>query len=127
MTVQVIDFPSVFTKVHLDYVEQYVVKTARQIFGGRLRDIILYGSYARGDYREWSDVDILVIADVSNEEAIRLDNELADALSDLNYSMNLLLSIIVVPFSRFKYLENHYPFYINVRKEGISLCLMSNT
>lgn len=29
----------------------------KNLFGGSLRQVILYGSYARGDYREDSDVD----------------------------------------------------------------------
>ena len=36
---------------------------ARARFGRRLRDIRLYGSAARGDWREGSDVDVLVVLD----------------------------------------------------------------
>ena len=34
------------------------VKGAKEILGDRVKKIILYGSYARGDYNEGSDIDI---------------------------------------------------------------------
>ena len=33
----------------------------KKLYGKRLRDIILYGSWARGDATEDSDIDVLVI------------------------------------------------------------------
>jgi predicted nucleotidyltransferase len=37
-------------------------------FGGRLRDVVLYGSYARGTATEDSDVDVLVVVDHLTDE-----------------------------------------------------------
>jgi uncharacterized protein len=41
---------------------QYAERLGR-VFGARLRDIRLFGSYARGDAHEDSDVDVLVVID----------------------------------------------------------------
>ena len=38
---------------------QQYVSNVRAIYGSHLRQIILYGSYARGDYNSDSDVDIM--------------------------------------------------------------------
>lgn len=35
---------------------------AREVFKGRV-SVILFGSYARGDFNEWSDIDVLVVVD----------------------------------------------------------------
>ena len=34
----------------------------RRILGDKLTKIIVYGSYARGDFRENSDIDIMILA-----------------------------------------------------------------
>ena len=41
------------------------VKQIRKIFGASLRQIILYGSYARGDYRDNSDMDIMILTSLA--------------------------------------------------------------
>jgi predicted nucleotidyltransferase len=122
MDVRAIDFPSIFTKEQLAYIAQSVTEQAREVFGGTLRDVILYGSYARGDYEEWSDVDMMVLADVDDLTGKKLEAGLLKRLGDLNHHMNLLLSILVVPNDRFEYFKEYLPFYTNVNQEGVRLC-----
>ena len=43
-----------------DLLKQYVNKI-KAIYGSHLKTVILYGSYARGDYREDSDIDIMIL------------------------------------------------------------------
>ena len=45
-------------------IEQYVSEI-KKIYGTHLRQIILYGSYARGDYGPDSDIDIMILLDIS--------------------------------------------------------------
>ena len=47
-------------KTMLDLIEQYV-EAVRKIYGSHVRQIILYGSYARGDYKSTSDIDFCII------------------------------------------------------------------
>ena len=42
---------------------QQYVSNVRAIYGSHLRQIILYGSYARGDYNSDSDVDVMILLD----------------------------------------------------------------
>jgi predicted nucleotidyltransferase len=122
MTVQIINFDNIFSEEQLDYITQKVAEEARTVFDNTLREVILYGSYARGDHKQWSDVDIMILADVDELTAKKLDGELTKRLSNLDYRMNMLLSTIVVPFSRFEYFNEYYPFYMNVRKDGVRIC-----
>ena len=117
-----IDFPSIFTKEQISYISQAVAEKAREVYGEKLRDVILYGSYARGDFEEWSDVDIMIIADADDFVCNKLKNIVRDDLWDLNNRMNLLLSITTAPRERFDRMKNHYPFYTNISKEGVKLC-----
>lgn len=48
-------------------IKQYV-NEIKQIYGTHLRQIILYGSYARGDFRPDSDIDIMILLDLSDLE-----------------------------------------------------------
>jgi len=34
-----------------------------ELYGDRFRGLLLYGSYARGDFREGSDIDLLLLLD----------------------------------------------------------------
>ena len=48
-------------------IDQYVEEIKR-IYGSHVKQIILYGSYARGDFRPDSDVDIMILVDMSDLE-----------------------------------------------------------
>ena len=39
---------------------QYLTEV-RKIYGSHLKSVILYGSYARGDYTKDSDIDIMIL------------------------------------------------------------------
>ena len=118
MNLQSIEFPSLFTKEQIAYIGQRVIEAARQVCGDKMRDVILYGSYARGDFQEWSDVDIMVLVDGDDVECRQIDNALTHTLSELDHRMNLLLYVVVTPYTRLEYMKEAYPYYRNVDKEG---------
>ena len=57
----------------------------RKIYGSHLKSVILYGSYARGDYTKDSDIDIMILVDLPDE---KLDSYL-DSLSELGFQYNV--------------------------------------
>ena len=44
---------------------QYV-DSVQKIYGTHLKQVILYGSYARGDFTEDSDVDLMILVDLND-------------------------------------------------------------
>lgn len=46
------------------------------ILSSHLQKVILYGSYARGDYREDSDIDIMILVVLENEELKEVNNDI---------------------------------------------------
>lgn len=93
----------------------------QKIYGAHLKSVILYGSYARGDYTSDSDVDIMLLVDLSEEEM----DDYSDALSELGFEYNVEHNIWMMPVVKNQQHFNHwvssYPFYTNVQKEGVVL------
>ncbi len=46
------------------------ISGVNNILGKRAKKIILYGSYARGDYNKNSDIDIMILTDLNDDEFI---------------------------------------------------------
>lgn len=50
----------------------------RMLFGNSLSKIILYGSCARGDNNENSDIDIMLLTSLTDEEIEKIENSVFD-------------------------------------------------
>jgi predicted nucleotidyltransferase len=103
-----------------DLMEQYVHKIQR-IYGPHLRKIILYGSYARGDYREDSDIDIMILLDISDLEIKEYFDLLIDMTFDFNMEHNTDIKPIAKNEAHFIKWVGNYPFYANINREGVIL------
>jgi len=94
---------------------------ARSLFASSLTDVILFGSYALQEAEDDSDIDIMLLVDLSEEEL----NTFSDALSQLGFDYNVEHNIWFMPIVKnvdhFHYWCQAHPFYSNVSKEGISL------
>ena len=99
---------------------QYLAEI-QNIYGSHLKSVILYGSYARGDYTEDSDIDIMILVDLANEE---LDSYL-DSLSEIGFQYNVKHDIWIMPvvknIEHFQHWVSAYPFYQNIQSEGVTL------
>lgn len=87
-----------------------------KLYGDRLKDIVLYGSWARGDATEDSDIDVLVLLRgkvIPGEEIDRM----IDIITDINLKHGALLS--VYPVSEDDYSTVNSPLLMNVRREGV--------
>ena len=96
-----------------------VVERCRELFGDKLRDAYLYGSYARGDFDDESDIDILVTVDEEPEKLAKLDRNVSDINSDLSLEHEITVSTYAVPLGQFTRFSDDLPFYRNVLTEGI--------
>ncbi len=80
--------------------------------------VILYGSYARGDYREDSDIDLLILVDSDKDKISSEDeNRITYPLYNIEFQTGILISPMVYAKQTW---ANHRvtPFYENVNKEG---------
>ena len=63
--------------------DQYT-EILRKIYGSHLKTVILYGSYARGDYKADSDIDIMILLDLSDIDIKQYRHELSGETFDFN-------------------------------------------
>ncbi len=91
---------------------QEFVKTVKEKHWDKIEKIVLFGSYARGDYEEESDIDVLIVGDISLDELI-----------DISYPLLLKYGVYISPQvmteTHFNFLDSEgYGFIKNVKKEG---------
>ena len=100
---------------------QEFIKQVKELLGIRLKKIILYGSYARGDYNKQSDVDIMILTDLSFEEIEEYRDKISDIAYDIELSTGIVLSPVIKNIEKYNSRINFVPFYKNVEKEGVVL------
>ena len=86
------------------------------LLGNRLDKIVLYGSYARGDNSGESDVDILVLTDLSAEENRKLRREVNRVFSRIGLKHDVLLSMFLIDKKAYEEWMAVTPFYQNIEK-----------
>ena len=91
----------------------------KQILGESLCKIIIYGSYARGDYTENSNVDVMVLTTLEDENSSSVSYQLYDLAFDYQMEYGIDISVIVKNETQFNYWLGALPFYDNVSREGI--------
>lgn len=111
------------TKNQLEVVLQIISQHTKELFGDKLFSIILYGSYARGDYDTNSDIDIMILADISQKDCHSYSMELGSRLSDTELEYDILISLNVVSLSIFRKYKSVLPFYNIVEKEGLVIAV----
>ncbi len=92
-----------------------------EVFGDRVKKVILYGSYARGDYKKNSDIDIMILTDLNKDELIEYRDRLWDLAYDIELENNVILSPLVKNIDKYNKRIEVIPFYMNVQKEGVVL------
>ena len=94
------------------------------VIGKNLKKVILYGSYARDDYKnnkEQSDIDIMILVDASEEEIKSIQKKVLDYSYDIDLKYNVLLSPIVESVKNYNDRVRYMQFYKNIEKEGVLL------
>lgn len=92
---------------------------AKRIFGDRLKSVILYGSYARGDFEFDSDIDIMVLLDMPREELTEARKKMRATADALDMEYDCVISSVFQSHDIFEDYKSASPFYQNVERDGV--------
>lgn len=95
--------------------EEFKIKIEK-LYGDKLKKVILYGSWARGDATDASDIDLLVVLEGKIVPGKEID-KMIDIITEIDLELGELIS--VYPVSEESYSTINSPLLINVRREGI--------
>lgn len=87
-----------------------------RIYGDQLKAVYLYGSYARGDYRQGSDVDVMILLKDYKNYWKELHRS-SDYVSDISLKYDATVSCLIMKEIQWK--ESDMPVLRNIRKEGV--------
>lgn len=107
------------TKNQFEEIINQIVEYSKELFGDKFKNVILYGSYARGDYDEESDIDIMIMVDMDRDELAKFRRAMNNFCADLDLKYNVLLASKLQSQVFFDQWKTTLPFYQNVIKDGV--------
>jgi predicted nucleotidyltransferase len=110
---------SMSTKTEFNEVLNKFSSAIKIVFRENLKSMILYGSYARGDFDSESDIDILILVDLEKLDIKKYRKQITKITSDLDLEYNVVLSPIVENLSEFNKYKEASSFFKNVQNEGV--------
>ena len=110
--------PAILQIMQIKQILKEVKNEVSKIYGDRLSHMILYGSWARGEATEGSDIDLLIALKgrVNNLKEI---SRMKYVIYDIQFENGIEISTITVSENQYK--KNNMPVYLNIRNEGIEV------
>jgi len=106
---------------NLNRVTDELCRSTQYIFDDKLQRIILFGSYARGDYTKESDIDVMVLADYEESEERLWRKRVSKIASDASLEHGITICMILRNEQTFNNRISILPFYRNVATEGVEV------
>ncbi len=93
----------------------------RRLFPEGEMDVILYGSYARNEQTEESDIDILYLVEMPRESISSKEWQIGEAAAELTLEYGVVVSPVVENRDYFNRNSDVLPFFANIQREGVKL------
>lgn len=111
----------------INIITKEIVEDVLELFKEKVYKIVLYGSYARGDFTKESDVDIMILLNCDKEEVKQYRKEISRLASRIGLKNDIEISLLLRDKETFEQGQKVLPFYQNVAGEGVELyvCYLS--
>ena len=100
------------TKILID-LKNHLIKN----YGESVKDVILFGSRARGDSKEYSDYDVLIV--LKDNYSGQDENQILDLCYDIDLKYNILLDVHIISSSELNTIRGSQPVFVNALKSGL--------
>ena len=97
------------------------VTEINNVLGSHVKEVILYGSYAHGNFNNLSDIDLMVLTDLSSSENSKLIYETNDMAFDIEMKYKVMLSPYFENYQEYYDNKDYLLFFDNVQREGRKL------
>ncbi len=95
------------------------IATVRAAYGDKIQRAALFGSKARGDDTEYSDVDILLII---KDEKWRFRQIISVIVSNIALKYDVQLDVRVIPVARWQHMKNiQAGLYQNISRDAVPI------
>lgn len=109
------------TANELNAILREVAKAYQSAYGAEIVKILLYGSYARGDYTEESDIDIVAIVRGERRQLQDKLDQIWDRANELELEYETIISPTVIPYNEYERFKEALPYYRNIKLEGVEV------
>lgn len=106
---------------HMAEICRRVVAAYRKAYGDDIEAIYLYGSYARGDYDEDSDIDFAAIVKGERLDVQKKRWDVRAYTNSMDLELDIITSPTAIPAEEFERYKQELPYYRNILKDGIRL------
>lgn len=109
------------TEIQVSKISKQMLQSYRAVYGENIVSIYLYGSYARGNYTEDSDIDIAAIVKGNRIDLQKKLKLVWDISADIGIENDVIISPTVIPYEEYEKYKEILPYYMNIRKEGMQI------
>lgn len=109
------------TSNELSVIVKEIAQIYKMVYGEKLVKVFLYGSYARGNYNNESDIDMVAIVQGSRVQLQQQLRNVWEQTADLELEYETVLSTTVIPDEEFQKYQKDLPYYQNIIREGIEI------
>ena len=96
-------------------------QSVRELFPEGTVDVILFGSYARHDETDESDIDVMYLVDAPQSVISERNWQLGEVAADVLMKYGVVISPVVENRIYFRQNADVLPFFMNVQKEGVHM------
>jgi predicted nucleotidyltransferase len=89
----------------------------RQYYGDSIKDVVLFGSRTRGDSKEYSDYDILIVLD--KDYSGKDENKILDLCYDIDLKYNILLDVHLLSKNEMNSERGKQPIFVKALNSGL--------
>lgn len=102
----------------IENVKKDAAEMVKAVMGKDLIKIVLYGSCARGDYTQDSDIDIALITACNRLEAKKYNDKIASISMRLALKYFAVVNFVCLPYAEFVRKKSWYSYFRNIESEG---------